>query len=409
MTDTQRIKVILYRPLARLYHTVCSVLPRNPRKIILISQPDFSDNTFHLFRYLDQASDFDFVWLTIEAPDLSALRKKYKFKNKVSVVRKNSLRGFLHFCTANVVFHSHGVYFFVTAGRGPLIINLWHGMPLKRTGYLDDNRRVVPMSHSDYVLSTSDFYSSVLRKTFYLPEEPGEVLNIGLPRNDVLLSPVKTEVQIREQLKFIGKNKIIVWLPTYRKSSYGEIREDSLTDSFLEELPKEFLEELNSHSEKQGVSILIKIHPMDRLNTLDTIPKYSNVHILRTAEWESLGVDLYDVLAVSLALVSDISSVIIDYFLTGRPIAMLQSGIANYTRGINSTVDMDALLKNVTLISGVEDMTSFISKASGAEARHSVEPVRGNVFCAVHSKPSCEALYDLLVEKGMGPGVNRDT
>ena len=120
--------------------------------------------------------------------------------------------------------------------RNRLIINLWHGVPLKKIALLDPNegalsrlyfRRIFSDNYT-YILTTSDRLVPVMRRSFGVPEEVIKVW--GQPRNDELLAfrqkavrdTADESVQVQETLrKLCGGGlppfkKAILYAPTFR-------------------------------------------------------------------------------------------------------------------------------------------------------------------------------------------------
>lgn len=132
----------------------------------------------------------------------------------------------------------------------------------------------------------------------------------GFPRNDTLfnnnnLLSVKKWISSKTDVEY---HKIIVYAPTYRDypnafdtgSVFGLKDQNNKIDRFLEE---------------NKVIIVAKLHPLQDTSQI----KYTN----RILKYESsYEYSLYDFLACSDILISDYSSVIHDYIVTGKPIIL---------------------------------------------------------------------------------------
>lgn len=103
-----------------------------------------------------------------------------------------------------------------------------------------------------------------------------------------------------------------------------------MSDSFLKEIPFT-LNELSEELVRDKLFLVIKIHPMDSYSYKKI--NFPNIKIITSPEWQLLNLDLYDALAQTNVLVSDISSVIFDFMLTGRPILQLNADKHGYCRG----------------------------------------------------------------------------
>ncbi|GLZ88430.1 hypothetical protein Pres01_44810 [Metapseudomonas resinovorans] len=264
--------------------------------------------------------------------------------------------GIYHFATSKHTFHTHGTYSFIRKKSDTTLINLWHGMPLKNIGLLD-NKSPDDICYSDILVSTSPLFSKILSAAFGVSSE--KIFHLGLPRNDVLAASANTDRKlIAEKFSFWEGNKFVAWLPTYRKSVIGDIRQDSKTSSFLDEWEPRILDEINQLAKAREIHLIIKLHPMDSLNREFEYEKFSNIHIFTSNSWEDLNLDLYDFLSVSSGLISDISSVLIDYQLTNRPIGITVNSITEYKRGIIEELNFEENFKSFK-ISKIDDFDIF--------------------------------------------------
>lgn len=365
-----RNKIILM-VMRALYKCVCTVLKQDEKKLTFYSFPDASDNSWHFFCYLiEHSEDKKFVWIC-ENPDVVAQRIKRvckNSKNQIEVLGKYSFRGLFQFCSSYFAFTTTMFYPFTVSGYGPLVISLWHGMPIKRLGTY--NKSFKPGGGSiDYLISSSGLFSGIMAHAFNMTED--QVLPVGLPRNDALLrGDDEVETRLRTSLNIHSDQKIVFWLPTYRRSSprYGLV--DGVAESFLDEWDTGFLERLNQAAGCRGVTVIIKLHPADQLNAEQHDHDFSHVRILQSSVWESMELDLYDALAVSDALISDISSVLIDYMVTGKSIAVTVSSLDGYTRGV--TPGLEAIFDEFSHIDDESSFAFFLSDLSAVE-RHTLD------------------------------------
>ena len=140
--------------------------------------------------------------------------------------------------------------------------------------------------------------------------DPLHVPVIGAPRNDRLLSANRHDV--RRRLGWEQKDSIWLWLPTYR-SANSEGPGGSNADS-INRLPfdDEAIEHLDEQLAAHNVTLVLKAHP---LAPVDLREQGKGLRILRQSDVEISGVSLYEVLAAVDGLVTDASSVWIDYLL----------------------------------------------------------------------------------------------
>lgn len=336
-TNRQEVNEAIKIPLRLSVKTLLSVLQhvvmQNKNKIIFITIPDAADNGWHLYRYMcEHLKGKQFVWLCIDPDSVRqrVLECAQNSGNTVTVESAKSVSGMRDFISAGFVFLTHGLPFFLPETRNAIVTNLWHGMPIKSIGLLNKNDPKKKSSFN-YTLSTSKYYTKVMCGAFDIP--PEKVIECGLPRNDALLSP---DFGVKEllawMLHFPLTKRIVFWLPTYRKPNSKSMPDDSYVDSFLNDWSESFVGRLNEISEVSNCLIIVKLHPLDSLNDRVFGGEFSSLRFLGSAQWERLGIDLYDALAISSGLVSDLSSVLIDYAITGNPIAATQLSYGKYSR-----------------------------------------------------------------------------
>ena len=155
------------------------------------------------------------------------------------------------------------------------------------------------------------------------------VLMTGQPCNDSLFA--KHDVLSKLGIQKDKYNKIVMWMPTYRKSAIGDIRIDGDVDSFgVATVLSKHRNELEKLLNSLGILLLIKPHPMDILCQGEFI-QTNNIKIIKNENLENNDIVLYDLLAEMDSLLTDYSSVFIDYLVTGRPMAFICDDLDAYS------------------------------------------------------------------------------
>lgn len=355
---TKIIEIILFF----IYAILNIIFIKKKNRITFISFPDLSDNSWHLYKYaVENLNAYEIVWL-VQKNDSSFSEKAEKVnssnKNKIRIVKRWSVKGFLLFCNSKIVFHTHGTYFFIKSTfNAPILVNLWHGMPIKAIGFLDKKQKK-DFCYSDFTLATSKKYKKIMSQVFGMPEE--HVLVTGLPRNDVLYHGINNteKNKILDKLKITSQEKILLWLPTYRVSSFGDIRTDALNSSFLDDLEANFLEELNYLCIKNSIKVVIKLHPMDSITSKMKQNIFSNILFYHAVAWTELNIDLYDVISLSKGVITDFSSVMIDCLPTKIKVGFMSQSLLNYNR--KTVISIENLLESIYKINSPDDFIKMI-------------------------------------------------
>ena len=310
------------------------LFPKKKDYYLFSSASDVSDNVLSFFRYLYLNGEWEDKLIIWMLDDIKTKKYYHNFianlldRNSVDIkfVSRNSIRGLYYYLCSKFVFFSHGIYKGVIIPSNHIVVNLWHGMPLKNIGLLDNNNQV---SNSSLVPVTSKAYQQIFAEAFDMKKE--DIVITGQPRCDELF----TLRDIRNNLPFTANSdKIIIWMPTYRESIRGDIRVDSESSDGFQALTWQEIKDLDSYLVNHNYLLIIKLHLMDVLNNY-SFEKYKNIRIFKDSDISDCNITLYELLSITDLLLTDYSSVYIDYLLTNKPFAFLMSDFENYlnTRG----------------------------------------------------------------------------
>ena len=186
----------------------------------------------------------------------------------------------------------------------------------------------------DFVLSPSEYYAPVLSAQLSIDYPNEKMLSLGYPCHDVFYRDTKDEVKKLIQKKY---NKIILWMPTFRKGG-GVGRNDS-----EKEMPvgipliyeKENLEEIQDFLNKNDSLLIIKIHPKQEPETYRELSNYDNIIILDGMLAKKKNIDNYRLLKSVDALISDYSSIVYSFLLLNKPIGFVLEDINEYKLGFS--------------------------------------------------------------------------
>jgi CDP-glycerol glycerophosphotransferase len=195
-------------------------------------------------------------------------------------------------------------------------LQTWHGTPLKRIGFdIEDPRFEGHRKHYaslrrevsawDYLISPNAFSTEVFRRAFCFE---GRIIETGYPRNDMLVGPAATErrSQVRARLGLGEDAFVILYAPTWR-------------DSANPANPVLDLGEIAGSVE--GAVVLLRAHQLDHFE----LPMQDS-RVRDVSGHPEVG-DLY--LAADV-LITDYSSVMFDYAVTGKPILFFAYDLSYY-------------------------------------------------------------------------------
>ena len=276
----------------------------------------YSDNTKYFYNYiLRNKTNIKSIWITRS----STIYKNLKMEG-LPVYHNLSLMGIYYCLIADVVSFStsRDDLLFVYPKLGRKIINLWHGMPMKKIVFdfkphLPKNRNfksllwdkyVVGFNHSDVdlITATSSFFKNILKSAF----NADNVYITGQARTDVFFE--WDPLRIRKKYGFTDKDKIITYMPTHRGYGNGLIS------------PKIFINNKNaiSYFQKNKIKIVWKFHP-NMINK--AIKEDVNYEKDVFKDMTTIDCDPQELLFISDMLITDYSSCYIDYLFLKRPIA----------------------------------------------------------------------------------------
>ena len=218
--------------------------------------------------------------------------------------------------------------------RRRVVVNLWHGIPLKRLFALanpeqrhhgDRNRfRRRERRHYDGLVASSPVDSHAMAAIFH-PLPPGNVWVTGLPRNDFLRMPESAlppclAAELRRVRELRGERRLVLYAPTYRDASVAH------------DLCYRF-----SDIEVQRLKLLLRRHGAVlgvRGHYLDNAPApFERAHLGDDALVE-LGHDAFHEIAPllreSAVVLTDYSSVYIDALYLDLPVVSFAYDLDHY-------------------------------------------------------------------------------
>lgn len=273
----------------------------------------YTQNSKYLFEYLlNQMSDV--FWITQSKEVYEELKNQ-----EIPVVYNLSLKGVLMALRAEyVVFSTECTrdILFTCKRRQRKIINVWHGMPMKKIGFdnITPPSSFIAKSHTiiwnyfigplklndaNFVPSTSVFFSELLKHCFRTPY----IFDLGQPRTDAFFSWNKKN--IRTKNGFSEDKYIILYMPTHRAFGKGKMNpavfkaNASAIDFFT----------------KNNILLIWKFH----INMLKDYTPDSQSHDV-FLDLSLTSSDPQELLYVADMLITDYSSCYIDYLLLDRPI-----------------------------------------------------------------------------------------
>ena len=321
--------------------------------MVFESHPDYADNTYPVFQELrKRLPNYKMIWYVskmtskVDGVDDLLYFDDQSFINKVKAI--------YYKCFSKVFICSHrGIKKY---RNDQLSLFLTHGSITKKTKGIYEPGTLV-----DFVSVQSHFFDKLTEEEFGAKTE--QLIQLDFPRCDYFFKGDKT---IDKQLKALGVNgKFLVWLPTFRK------QQTSGRNAHSEQFEKmgiplvyseEMLQELDEFLTKRNIYIIYKPHPVHEIPT-KTSGQLKNMRIISDDNLRILGVQLYQLLAFSEALITDYSSVYFDYLLLNRPMATTLDDVDCWKKGNGFAFDLEELYaKTNESLYTLDDLFRFIEE-----------------------------------------------
>lgn len=327
------VLTLIYKFIKVFYCRLLHFTKINKKIIVFTSKPDFSDNSKYLYEYIrknDKNSNYKYVWL------VSKDWEKSKNQNHNTVYVKldskyhadRSLRALYYISKAKLLFFTHqSPMKEIKKKQGQIIINLWHGCGYKSSEIKD--YKWIDKNPMDYALVPGKIF--IETKTQFWNCQKNQILPIGYPRYNCFL---ENNEQTKKKIeKICNDNKLIIWMPTFRKTERGIFPEEKNIQNY--DLPilssdKE-MSELNKICSQTKIVLCVKRHPFQLRYKCEN-NKFSNIIFIDNNTLLKEDIDLYSLLKYTDGLITDYSSVAIDYLLLNKPIAFTLDDFEEYSK-----------------------------------------------------------------------------
>lgn len=301
------------------------VLPKKEKRIVFYSNLGFRDNVKAVYDFVIQTGLNKDYQLICACNDY----KEYLNNQIKNVIFVSPEKGLIFFLTSKYFFYSFGKYP-VKPSKNQMVVNLFHGTPLKTIGALNKNESHERQDYFTCVLAASPYFVPIMAQSFGVIEE--RVAICGHARNDKLFDD---NTKMQEYFKTGQYRRVFFWLPTFRKQAGNKADSTQHAETKLSIFTDwDSLQQLNKRlSELQSLCI-IKLHPLQEWNQEKNV-SFSNILFFTHQSFIKENLDLYEVLPIADVLITDYSSVYFDYLLLDRPIGFTVDDIESYqnTRG----------------------------------------------------------------------------
>ena len=267
------------------------------------------DNQFAIFTEIQSRNPNSELLFTVNS--------KTRAPDGARAIKHGSIAWLRCLATSKVLINNTNFPGYFRKRSGQKYIQTWHGTPLKRLGR--DIVDVVPTgsylkmmdreaSFWDYLVSPSQYCSEIFRSTFGYS---GKIIETGYPRNDILINRSGDRDQIRASLGILDSKKLVVlYAHTWRESKR------TATGNWK---PVNFL----SDDLGESVTVLFRGHTNTHQAHSDRVSKSA----IDVTDYKNVA-ELY---VAADVLVTDYSSSMFDFSVSGKPMIFLCPDIDQYS------------------------------------------------------------------------------
>lgn len=306
------------------------ILPVDKKKVVFCSYygRGYSDNPKAIAEAMIKAkTDAKLVWLVKNDKEAATLPPEIESCPYDSIKRIWALataRVWVDNCRKYDRFKKKNQYYLQT----------WHGFPLKKIekdaisalpadyerGAMRDSK------HIDLMVSNSKFYTETIRRCFWYD---GVIEEYGTPRNDVFVKPqIETEKKVRDAFNLPEDQKLVLYAPTFRVDHSTEayrIDANALADACCKRFGGKW-------------TVLIRLHPNVAKQSEDLF-----VYDGEIVADATMYPDMQELLCASDILITDYSSSMFDFSISGKPCFRFALDIDGYSIDRNFYFELDSL------------------------------------------------------------------
>lgn len=297
-----------------------------PNKIVFMTYSNsYTCNPKYIHhKILEKGLSYDMVWIC----NKGAKNIEKNFPSSLRVVRRGTYEAYKEIASARIWIDNSINFLWepIIKKKNQIYIETWHGsLGLKKVGKDDiKDAKWIKASqkcdlYTDFCISNSDFESFVYRETHW---NKTRILMLGHARNDILFNKDKTIYkEIRSKVyEYFGleeNDKIVLYAPTFRDSGTTDVYNI------------DFEKLRASLKEKYGGTwkILMRHHFHNRKKKIDGIDDIDQKEYVIDA---TRYIDMQELLCVADIGISDYSSWLCDFVLTGKPAFIYAVDIDEY-------------------------------------------------------------------------------
>ena len=296
---------------------------------------------------INSNDDYELYWV------IKDNKFKKEFPSKIKAIKLYSLKYFYIMATAKVWVSNSRFDQYVIKRKQQFYIQTWHGgLGMKKIEYDAEDKlseyykKVMKKDNKNMnlMVSNSDSCTELYRRSF---RYTGDILEVGTPRNDVLINNKEELSKKARKLLNIDKDiNILLYAPTFRLD-YSKNPYD---------INFEKLKRVLENKTKNEWIILVKLHP--RINNSDELlGKYKN-YITDVTNYS----DIQELICACDMLITDYSSTEMEAMIADKPVVIYANDVKDYIDERGFSLGFDEIPFKLT--ENNDELTNYIEKVN---------------------------------------------
>ncbi len=311
MSLSKKEKIILAG--CKILHKLFHIFPLKKQAVFSsFGGTEYSDNPKAISEALHEMdTNYRFVWML---PD----HYGRDIPSYIITAKRYSLKALYYYATSKIIVDNFSIPQWFVKRDGQKYIQTWHGdrgfkKILYDSTFIDKDFYRPEKDICDLMVAGSKRGYDKFRSAF---RYDGEILEVGSPRNDILVHPDRNKAsEIKRQYSVDDNTNVLLYAPTYRRKENKGYHIKGL------DIPR-LLDELSRITNSRWVCFLRAhkaSHGFDRVE--------QNERLIDVTSYP----DIIDLMLASDFLITDYSSSAGDFALTGKPIVLFREDTEEYT------------------------------------------------------------------------------
>jgi len=315
---------------------IFKLFPLCETRIILESEGDLCDNAYALYNYIKEngyLNKYVVIWL-VDHPEKYVSTEHTKYVKKYPL--KAELKRAFYLATSKYYIYDHNnMLWDLKKRKQQKVVYLCHGFAgYKAPKRSSAVRKVLTTFEEIYV--TGRIPKELI--AIYFDCDLEMVYDFGFPRLDWWFSDLNVTRKIFNEKYYFDKfDKVFLWMPTFRKCDNEYLSENYLNYSTGLPMLNSVADMMafNDYLKENNSLVVLKLHHLQSEMPAFNI-ELSNLLVIRDTDLQSMGLQLYQFIGITDALITDYSSISADYYALDKPIIYTLDDYEEYnaSRGV---------------------------------------------------------------------------